>query len=74
MKSIHLTGVWLNNKLYRPSEYNILLNLNNSIKAKPILIFKQLINTLKTSLSLKNLKPKCLTFLNFLNFLNFWNF
>ena len=53
IKSIHLTGVWLNNKLYRPSEYNILLNLNNSIKAKPILIFKQLINTLKTSLSLK---------------------
>ena len=53
VKSIYLTGIWLNNKLYRPSEYQTLLNLNESIKAKPILLLKQLINTLKISLSLK---------------------
>lgn len=53
IKSIHLTGVWLNNKIYRPSEYTTLLNLNSSIKAKPILILMQLLNNLKTSLSLK---------------------
>lgn len=53
IKSIYLTGIWLNNKLYRPSEYQTLLNLNESIKAKPILLLKQLINTLKISLSLK---------------------
>lgn len=53
VKSIYLTGIWLNNKLYRPSEYQTLLTLNNSIKAKPILLIKQLINTLKIRLSLK---------------------
>lgn len=53
IKSIYLTGIWLNNKLYRPSEYQTLLTLNNTIKAKPILLLKQLLNTLKVSLSLK---------------------
>lgn len=53
IKSIYLTGVWINNKLYRPSEYQTLITLNDSIKAKPILIIKQLIYILKNSLSLK---------------------
>ena len=53
IKSIHLTAVWLNNKIYRPSEYTTLLTLNNSIKAKPVLILMQLLNNLKTSLTLK---------------------
>lgn len=53
IKSIYLTGIWFNNKLYRSSEYQLLLALNNSIKAKPILIIKQLIFVLKNRLSLK---------------------
>ena len=53
LKSLFLAGIWFNKKLYRPSEYNLLLNLDTNIKIKPILLINKLIKTLQLSLILK---------------------
>ena len=53
IKSIYFTGIWLNLKLYRPTEYLKLLDLKKDSKKNVIFLLKKAVNKLKTSLTFK---------------------
>ena len=48
--NLHLCGIWENKKLYRPSEYEIYLNLSDQIKKKPIITINNIFKKIKLNL------------------------